>query len=61
VTTGLPSTTQLTSLGGLLGSVSQIIVTLSPDLASLGPLILTLAGPTEQEEKEEEVKKKRKE
>lgn len=43
-TIGRPSTTQLISDGGLLRSVLQCNVTVSPALASRGPAIVTLAG-----------------
>lgn len=42
----LPSTTQLISEGGLLASVWQFIVTLSPERESFGPLMITLLGAT---------------
>lgn len=41
-----PSIDQLNSEGGLDASVLQIIVTLSPALASSGPTIVTLEGAT---------------
>lgn len=47
VTKGLPSTTQLMSEAGLDRAVLHTIVTLSPALASFGPLITTLDGATE--------------
>ena len=42
--TSLPSTTKLTSEGGLLLDVVQLSVTLSPAFASRSPVIITCDG-----------------